>query len=114
MSDVKAGYLAKVEISSGNQILGASSWAYTGESRDMHESTHFDTSGYKIDTPLMIAGGEITVSGDFRLNDTSGRDAVETAFKNSSELRDFRLYVDQSSYYSLDSTLFSGETTTGS
>jgi len=114
MSDVKAGYLAKVEISSGNQILGASSWAYTGESRDMHESTHFDTSGYKIDTPLMIAGGEITVSGDFRLNDTSGRDAIETAFKNSSELRDFRLYVDQSSYYSLDSTLFSGETTTGS
>ena len=114
MSDVKPGYLAKVEISSGNQILGAGTWSYTGESRDIHESTHFDGSGYKIDTPLMIAGGEITVSGDFRLVDVSGRDAVESAFQNGTELRDFRLYVDATSYYIPDSTLFQTATTTGS
>ena len=114
MSDVKPGYLAKVEISSGNQILGAGTWSYTGESRDVHESTHFDGSGYKIDTPLMIAGGEITVSGDFRLSDPSGRDAIDNAFKAGTELRDFRLYVDATSYYIPDDTLFSTSSTTGS
>ena len=114
MSDVKPGYLAKVEISSGNQILGAGTWSYTGESRDIHESTHFDGSGYKIDTPLMIAGGEITVSGDFRLEDVTGRDAIDTAFKNGTELRDFRLYVDATSYYTPDSTLFPSASVTGS
>jgi len=114
MSDVKPGYLAKVEITSGNQILGAGTWSYTGESRDIHESTHFDGSGFKIDTPLMVAGGEITVSGDFRLSDPSGRDAIETAFQAATELRDFRLYVDATSYYIPDSTLFSSASTTGS
>jgi len=114
MSDVKPGYLAKVEISSGNQILGAGTWSYTGESRDIHESSHFDGTGYKIDTPLMIAGGEISVNGDFRLSDPSGRDAVEAAFTGGTELRDFRLYVDATSYYIPDSTLFASATTTGS
>lgn len=114
MSDVKAGYLAKVEISGGNQVLGAGTWSYTGENRDIHESTHFDTTGYKIDTPLMIAGGEVTVSGDFRLNDVSGRDAIDTAFQNATELRDFRLFVDQSSYYIPDDTLFPTATNPGS
>lgn len=114
MSDVKAGYLAKVEISSGNQILGAGNWSYSGEVRDTHESTHFNTSGYKIDTPLMISGGEITISGDFRLNDISGRDAIDAAFRAGTELRDFRLYVDGNSYYTPDDTLFTGESTTGS
>jgi len=114
MSDVKAGYLAKVEISSGNQVLGAGTWSYTGENRDIHESTHFDTTGYKIDTPLMIAGGEITVSGDFRLADAAGRDAIDTAFQNGTELRDFRLYVDQTSYYIPDSSLFATATVVGS
>lgn len=114
MSDVKPGYLAKVEISSGNQILGAGTWSYTGESRDVHESTHFDGSGYKIDTPLMIAGGEITVSGDFRLADASGRDAIDAAFRNGTELRDFRLYVDSTSYYIPDPDLFQTSSTVGS
>lgn len=114
MSDVKPGYLAKVEIVSGNQVLGSGTWSYTGESRDVHESTHFDSSGYKIDTPLMIAGGEITVSGDFRLEDASGRDAIDTAFQGGAELRDFRLYVDATSYYTPDDTLFAAASTTGS
>jgi len=114
MGDSKAGYLAKVEISSGNQILGASSYTYTGESRDMHESTHFNTEGYKIDTPLMIAGGEITVTGDFRLNDVTGQQAIKDAFNAGSELRDFRLYVDASSYYFPDDSLLQTETTPGS
>lgn len=114
MGSSKAGYLAKVEISSGNQVLGASSYTYTGESVDMHESTHFNTSGYKIDTPLMIAGGEITVTGDFRLNDVTGQEAIKAAFKARTELRDFRLYIDASSYYVPDASLFSLEDTTGS
>ena len=114
MSSVKAGYLAKVELSSGNEILGASSFSYTGESRDMHESTHFDSSGYKIDTPLMITGGEITVTGDFRLNDLTGQEAVKSNFASGAELRDFRLYIDQSSYYIPDPDLFSAEAIPGS
>ena len=114
MGSSKAGYLAKVEISSGNQILGASSYTYTGESRDMHESTHFNTTGHKIDTPLMISGGEITVTGDFRLNDVTGQEAVKAAFIAGTELRDFRLYIDASSYYIPDDSLFSLETITGS
>lgn len=114
MSDVKPGYLARAEISSGNQILGAGTWSYTGENRDVHESTHFDTSGYKIDTPLMIAGGEITISGDFRLADAAGRDAVDAAFRAGSELRDFRLYVDATSYYIPDDSLFATASVPGS
>ena len=114
MADSKAGYLAKVEISSGNQILGASSYTYTGETRDMHESTHFNTAGYKIDTPLMIAGGEITVTGDFRLNDATGQEAIKAAFSAATELRDFRLYVDATSYYIPDDSLLSTETVPGS
>lgn len=113
-TSVKAGYLAKVEISSGNEVLGASSFTYTGETRDIHESTHFSTAGYKINTPMMIAGGEITVSGDFRLNDPSGQDAIKAAFDAGTELRDFRLYVDQSSYYVPDDSILANEETPGS
>jgi len=114
MGSSKARYLAKVEISSGNQILGASSFTYTGESRDMHESTHFNTGGYKVDTPLMISGGEITVSGDFRLDDPGGQEAVKTAFTAGTKLQDFRLYVDATSYYIPDDSLFTTEDVTGS
>jgi len=101
-----AGRDAKVTLGA-NIILGLGSWSITGGNFAELDDTAFGDESMQALRGLRT-GGSVTFSGNYKKDDTQGQDMIKTAFWNKSDLTDIRFYVDDTSYYTPNSTTFAG------
>jgi len=105
-NDSKAGRDCKVTLGA-NIILGLGSWSITGGSFAELDDTAFGDESMQSMRGLRT-GGTVTFSGNYKKDDTQGQDAIKLAYWSKSDLTDIRFYVDDSSYYTPNSTTASG------
>ena len=101
-----AGRDAKVTLGA-NIILGLGSWSITGGNFAELDDTAFGDESMQALRGLRT-GGSVTFSGNYKKDDTRGQDMIKTAFWNKSDLTDIRFYVDDTSYYTPNSTTAAG------
>jgi len=91
---VKIGRLASVVLL-GNCVLEIGSYSYTGMTVDTIDVTAFCDSA-KDFIPGMIDPGEITITGNYDPDDTTGQVALEAAVEAGTEYGpgDVKLYLD--------------------
>ena len=102
----KPGHECKVSIGA-NQIVGLGTWAFSGGSYAELDDTDFGDD----DTSIMRGvrtGGTVSFSGRYKKDDTTGQDKIRDAFWLKSDLTDLRFYVDDTSYYTPNSTTAAG------
>jgi len=58
--------------------------------------------------PDIVEGGQITFSGQYKKDDTTGQDALRSYKLNRASIADIRFYVDETSYYTPNSTTGAG------
>lgn len=80
---VKIGKLASVELL-GVVIAEIGSFVYSGMSVDVIDVTSFCDSA-KDAIPSLIDPGEITITGNYDITDTTGQMLLETAVENGTE-----------------------------
>jgi len=90
---VKAGYKGAVYIGS-TKIGGSTTWAYTGETRNMQDIDEFGEEIVK-QLPLQIVGGDITITGHYLVHSDAGQKLLKTDFDAATEITDIRLSVDK-------------------
>ena len=94
MSNIKAGYKGAVYIGA-TKVSGIGTWAYSGETRNMGDIDEFEDEIIK-QLPLQIVGGDITMSGHYRLDSDVGQKLLKTYFDAATEISNIRLYTDKS------------------
>lgn len=88
-------------------VLGVGTWSWSGESVGMLDDTSMgDVAGRYL--PDIVEGGQLTFSGNYKKDDTTGQDALRSYMLNRAAITDIRLYVDASSYYTPNSTTGAG------
>lgn len=92
MATPKAGYLARAYLGAV-KISGIGSWTYSGETRNMGDIDEFGDPIVK-QVPLQIVGGDITITGHYKLDTDAGQKALKTAFDAGTEITDLKLYTD--------------------
>lgn len=102
---LKAGYKGAVKIGAVT-IGGGTTWSYSGSVRNLHDDSEF---GDEIIThiPLQIEGGEVTISGNYLMDEDAGQQLLETRFDAGTQITDLELYIstDDTFYLTLhDST----------
>ena len=105
-NESKLGREAKVTIGS-NTILGIGSWSISGGSWGEIDDTEFGDDSEQVLRGIRT-GGAVTFSGNYKVDDTQGQDLIKTAFWSKSDLTTLRFYVDDSSYYTPNSTTAAG------
>lgn len=101
----KAGYKGKVKI--GNTtISGMATWTYSGSTRPVEDDSEFGDA-HQTFIPMQIAGGDVTISGNFLMDEDAGQQLLRTYFIAGTEITNLKLYINETSdvYYTLDSTL---------
>ena len=98
----KVGRSAKVTMGANN-VLGMGTWKIGGSQVDELDDSEFgdDWEQYLLG---IIKGGNVTFTGLYKVNDTQGQDMLRQAFYYKSDITDIRFYVDDSSYYTPNST----------
>ncbi|MCK5601959.1 hypothetical protein KAR91_08825 [Candidatus Pacearchaeota archaeon] len=95
---LKAGYKGRVKI--GSTVIGGSvNWSYSGSVRNMIPDDEF---GDEIIThiPGQIEGGEISVSGNYLMDEDTGQQLLKTRFDAGTQITDIELYISESdSFY---------------
>lgn len=91
---VKAGYKGAVYIGS-TKIGGSTTWAYTGETRNMQDIDEFEEEIVK-QLPLQIVGGDITITGNYLVHSDPGQKLLKTDFNAATEITTIRLSIDKS------------------
>ncbi len=92
MSSPKAGYLAAAYYGAV-KISGIGSWTYSGETRNMGDIDEFLDEEIKA-IPLQIVGGDINLTGHYKLDTDAGQQLLDTAFKAGAEITTIKLYSD--------------------
>lgn len=92
MSTPKAGYLASAYLGAV-KISGIGSWTYGGETMNMGDIDEFGDNIVK-QVPLQIVGGDINITGHYKLDTDPGQKALKTAFDARTEISDLKLYTD--------------------
>jgi hypothetical protein len=88
-------------------ILGLGSWSITGGSYAELDDTAFGDDSTQILRGLRT-GGDVAFSGHYKKDDTTGQEMIKTAYWAKSDLTTLRFYVDDTSYYTPNSTTASG------
>jgi len=101
----KPGYKGRCKIGS-TVISGMVTWTYTGSSRPVEDDSEFSDT-HKTFVPMMIEGGDVTMSGNFLADSDAGQQLLRTDFIAGTEITDLKLYIDEDGalYYTPDSTL---------
>jgi hypothetical protein len=102
----KVGRSCKVTLGANN-ILGMGTWEIGGATVQEHDVTEFGDDWEDIELGI-ITGGAVSFSGIYKADDTQGQDLIRAAFYYKSDLTDIRFYVDDTSYYTPNSTTASG------
>ena len=102
----KPGRDCKVTIGT-HTILGLGSWALTGGSFAELDDTAFGDDSTQILRGLRT-GGDVTFSGNYKIDDTTGQEMIKTAYWAKSDLTTLRFYVDDTSYYTPNNTTAPG------
>jgi hypothetical protein len=84
-------------------ILGVVSWSHSGQGRASLDDTEMGDKTNRY-LPDILEGGKITLSGNFKNDDTTGHSAMLSAMFNESGIGNLRLYVDNTSYYTPNDT----------
>ncbi len=90
---VKAGWKGAVYIG-GTKIGGSTTWAYSGETRNMQDIDEFTDEVVK-QLPLQIVGGDIEITGNYLLDTDVGQKLLTTNFDGAVEMDDVKLYTDK-------------------
>ena len=102
----KAGADCKVTI--GNHtILGLGSWSITGGSFAAIDDTAFGDDSTQVLRGLRT-GGDIAFAGNYKKDDVTRQEKIKEAYWAKSDLTDLRFYVDDTSYYTPNSTTAAG------
>ena len=98
----KSGRIASARIST-TKITGAGTWSWSGFTREIIEEDSWDLDIKKKHFGVGD-GGEITISGLYDALDATGQDLLNAACIGSSLFTggDLRLYVDSTSYWTVD------------
>lgn len=97
MATYKSGKDCKVTLGA-NTIVGMGTWAITGITADQMDSSAFNDN-WKTFEFGMKDGGTVTFSGLFDAADTTGREALQLANLENTDVTTLRLYIDDTSYY---------------
>jgi len=100
------GREGKVTIGA-NQILGMGVWSISGGSYAELDDTEFGDDCEQVLRGIRT-GGTVSFSGTYKKDDTQGQEMIKTAFWAKSDLTDLRFYVDNTSYYTPNSTTAAG------
>jgi len=92
----------KVTLGADN-ILGMGNWSIGGGSIAELDDTEFGDDYNQFLTGL-ITSGNVSFAGLYKLDDTSGQDMIYKAFHYGSSITDIRFYVNDSSYFTPNST----------
>ncbi|KKN57513.1 hypothetical protein LCGC14_0561300 [marine sediment metagenome] len=92
MAVPKAGYLAAAYYGA-IKISGIGTWTFSGETRNMGDIDEFLDPIVK-QVPLQIVGGDVNVTGHYKLDTDAGQKALKTAFDAATEITDLKLYTD--------------------
>jgi len=90
-----------------NSILGMGNWSIGGGSVAELDDTEFGDDYNQILTGL-ITSGNVSFAGLYKADDTQGQDLIYQAFHYGSSLTDIRFYVNDTSYYTPNSTTAAG------
>ena len=90
----KAGYKGAIYIGAV-KIGGSTTWAYSGETRNMQDIDEFEEEIVK-QLPLQMVGGDISVSGHYLVDSDDGQKLLKTDFNAVTEITDIKLYIDKS------------------
>jgi len=101
---LKAGYKGKVKIGA-TTIGGSTTWSYSGSTREMLEDTEFGDE-HKTFIPGQIAGGDITISGNYLMDEDTGQQLLKTDFDSGDPITNIALYLSETDvfYMTPDST----------
>lgn len=102
----KAGADCKVTIGA-HTILGLGTWSITGGSFAEIDDTAFGDDSTQVLRGLRT-GGTVAFSGNYKKDDITGQEKIKDAFWLKSDLTDLRFYVDDTSYYTPNSTTAAG------
>lgn len=94
MTAPKAGHKGAVYIST-TKIGGSTTWTYSGETRNMQPIDEFEEEIIKS-LPLQIIGGDIVVTGNYKMDTDAGQKLLKTYFDSAQEITDIRLSTDKS------------------
>jgi hypothetical protein len=102
----KIGRECKVTIGT-DKIVGLGTWTFTGGSYAELDDTEFGDDDEQILRGLRTAG-TVTFSGNYKADDVTGQDKIRDAYWMQSDLTTLRFYVDDTSYYTPNSTTAAG------
>lgn len=94
ISNLKAGYKGRVYIGTV-KIGGIVSWTYGGETRMMVDADEFGDEDV-VQLPTQKFGGEINISGHYRLDSDEGQKLIKTLFDAATLIGNIRLFTDYS------------------
>ena len=95
---LKAGYKGRVKI--GAVVVGgAITWNNSGGTREMLPDDEFGDE-IKTHIPGQIEGGEITISGNYLIDEDAGQQLLKTRFDAGTQITDIELYISETdSFY---------------
>ncbi len=101
---LKAGYKGKVKIGA-TTIGGSTTWSYSGAVRELLEDTEFGDE-HKTFIPGQIEGGEISITGNYLMDEDTGQQLLKTNFDAGTAITNVLLYLSEtdSFYMSPDDT----------
>jgi hypothetical protein len=102
----KVGICMKVTIGD-DKILGMGTWSISGGAYAQLDDTEFCDYDEQILRGLRTAA-DVTFAGNYKKDDVSGQDLIRDAYWLKSDLTDLRFYVDDTSYYTPNSTTAEG------
>jgi hypothetical protein len=104
--DSKVGKDCKVTLGA-NTVLGLGTWQLGGGQTAELDDTEFldEYTTFKLG---IVTSGTISFSGLYKPDDTQGQQMIIAAFHAKSDITDMRLYIDETSYYTPNSTTAAG------
>lgn len=95
---LKAGYKGRVKIG-GTAIGGSTTWAYSGSARTMLPDDEFGDEHLTF-IPGQIEGGEITITGNYLMDEDTGQQLLKTDFDAGTSITNIMLYLSETdSFY---------------
>jgi len=96
MATYKSGKDCAVKLTA-NAVVGMGTWSLSGITADQIDTSAMGDN-WKTFEFGMKDGGTINFSGIYDAADTTGREALELANVNNTDLTTLRLYIDDTSY----------------
>lgn len=102
----KVGIDCKVTLGD-DVIIGLGTWSISGGSYAELDDTDFGDEDNRTLRGLRT-GGTVTFAGNYKKDDVTGQDKIRDAYWLKSDLTTLRFYVDDTSYYTPNSTTGAG------